>query len=108
MSRVTSVTVTGVSASNAIPLNHYANPFSVGFAVVVVGTSAPTYTVQHTFHDVLGGATATWFDHSFVSGQTANRDGNYAFPVMAVRLNSTVSGDGATPSATLHVIQAGC
>lgn len=106
MSRVTSVTVAGVSASNAIPLNHYVTPFNVGFGVNVVGSAAPTYSVQHTFHDVLADSSAVWFDHSDVSGQTTDIDGNYAFPVMAVRLNLTAAGSAS--SATLHLIQAGC
>jgi len=39
-----------------------------------------------------------------VTGETTNQDGNYAFPVRAIRLNVTAWTSG---TATLTVIQAG-
>ena len=100
--RPTTKTVTGVAASPWIPLDTYTNPFNVGFGVVVTGTA--TYTVQHTFDDVQNSAvTPTAFDHPSVAAQTTNKDGNYAFPVRAIRLSVTAS----TGSVTLTVIQAG-
>ncbi len=99
------VTTSGVSVSAPIPLDHYAEPFNVGFGVVVTG--AATYTVQHTFNDVFAAnfvpASATWFDHATVAAVAVSADGNYAFPVRAVRVNQT-AGVGST-SATF--IQAG-
>lgn len=67
--------------------------FAIGFGCVVSAGGSLTYKVQHTFDDP-NGATPTWFDHPFVTGQTANKDGNYAFPIRALRLNVTgfVSG----------------
>ena len=106
MAKIVSVTVVGVSASRPIHLNPNANPFAVGFGVNVVGSAAPTYSVQHTFHDLLSGTSAVWYDHSYVSGESGDIDGNYAFPVAAMRLNVTAAGS-ASPSVTLHVIQAG-
>lgn len=98
-------TVTGVNASAPIPLDNYISPFNVGFGVTVTGSV--TYTVQHTFDDIwakgYNPATGTWFNHPDVASQTANADGNYAFPVTAIRLNVS-SGSG---SATLTAIQAG-
>jgi hypothetical protein len=76
------------------------NPFNVGFAVVVSGTL--TYSVEHTFDDILGGATATWFPHSSIAAQTTSKDGNYAFPVTAIRLNVTAYTSGG---ATMTVLQ---
>lgn len=106
--RSTQVVVAGVSASQWIPLDPHISPFNVGFSVAVTkpGGTDITYSVQHTFNDVLAGSAATVFDNPFVSGQTTNQDGNYAFPVKAVRLSVTaVSGAGT--SAELTVIQAG-
>ena len=107
MARVITVTVSGSAGGNSnwIPLNHYAVPFNVGFGVVKTGTGDVTYSVQHTFNDVLAGSAATAFDHSFVSGQTASRDGNYAFPVMATRLVVTAASGAA--NLEFHVVQAG-
>lgn len=101
----TTKSVTGVGVSAPIPLDTYISPFNVGFGVAVTGTV--TYTVQHTFDAVLANgynpATGTWYDHPDVASQTANADGNYAFPVTAIRL-SVASGSG---TAALTAIQAG-
>lgn len=88
--------IASVTTSNPIVMDRKQNPFNVGFGVVVSGVL--TYTVEHTFDDILNGATATWFPHSSVVAQTASNDGNYAFPVTAIRLNVTAytSGTGAT------------
>lgn len=96
------LTTTGVTTSNVAVMDHYISPFNVGLGVVV---SAPaTYTIQHTFDDVLDPAvTPTWFSHPTLNGLSANADGNYAFPIRGIRINQT-AGAGTT---TLTVIQAG-
>jgi hypothetical protein len=96
------LTKTGTGASNIGVLDHYRSPFNVGVGVVVSGTA--TYTLQHTFDDILAeGVTPVWFDHVDLDGLSANADGNYAFPVRAVRINVT-AGSG---TVTATVIQAG-
>lgn len=94
--------VTGVGVSAPIPLDNYISPFNVGFGVKVSGTV--TFTVQHTFDDVFAAgytpASGTWFDHPTVSADSANTDGNYAFPVSAIRLNVTAGSGTATLTAT--------
>lgn len=93
---------TGVGATAAVPMDHYISPFNVGFGVVVSGVV--TYTVQHTFDDVFNSSvTPTWFNHPVIAAQTTNQDGNYAFPVTAIRLNVT-AGAG---TATITIVQAG-
>jgi hypothetical protein len=86
-------------------MNLNTSPFNVGFGVTVSGTV--NYTVQHTFDDVYSAtfnpSTATWFDHPTVASLAANADGNYAFPVTAIRL--LVNSGGGT--ATLALLQAG-
>jgi len=81
------------------------NPFQVGFGVAVTGTV--TYTIEHTFDDVQAKGfdpdTATWYPHPSAEDLSANVDGTYAFPVVAVRLSVT-AGDG---TARLSLIQAG-
>jgi hypothetical protein len=100
--RPQSVTVSSVAASAPIVMDRLQNPFNVGFGVVISGGGSATYSVQHTFDNILGGATATWFDNSTVAGETTNMDGNYAFPVTAIRLNVTVYGSG---TVTLTALQ---
>lgn len=110
MARPIRVTVSAVAVSAPIPLDTYADPFSVGLAVVLSSGASLTYTVQHTFDDVYASnfnpATATWFPNAGLADKVASSDGNYAFPITACRLNVTVRAvDGGT--ATMTVIQAG-
>lgn len=94
------VSQTGVGSSGSIVVNTNISPVNIGFGVVVTGTV--NYTVQHTFDDPAVGF-STWFSHSTVAGQTANADGNYAFPVTGIKVLVN-SGSG---TATLNLIQAG-
>lgn len=95
----------GAVNSTAAPVDYKQVPFSVGFACVVTGTA--TYTVQHTFDDFLNpangftAATANWFDHEFVTGKSANDDGNYSSPVFAIRLRQT-AGNGSVRMTILQ------
>ena len=96
------VSKTGTGSSPAIITDTYISPFNVGFGVVVSGD--PTYTVQHTFDDpFVATGIVTWFSHPTIAAQTTNQDGNYAFPVSAVKLLVTAG----TGTATLTFIQAG-
>lgn len=107
------VTAAASGPTNWIPLNQYPQPFNVGFGISVIapGVSAavvPDFSVQHTFVDILKGASAgavDIFDHSDVSGQSTSTDGNYAYPVMAVRLNVSALASGG--SMIFTVVQAG-
>jgi len=104
--RSISVKVTSAGNSSPIVLDQYISPFNIGFGAVVTGTC--NYTIQHSFDNPLAAgynaATATWFPHPTVQNATTNQDGNYAFPVLAIRL---VNNAGTTGSVTLTVIQAG-
>ncbi len=88
--------------SKPCPMDQYQSPFNVGMGVVVSGTI--NYTVQHTFDNVFDSTvTVTWFSHPVLAALTANQDGNYAFPVKAIRLKIN-SGSGV---AALTILQAG-
>lgn|SRR3990172_2510058 len=96
------VTVSSATSSAAIPVDYRAMNFQIGLGCVMTGTL--TYKLQHTFDDVFDpSVTPTWFDHSVVTGQTANKDGNYSFPVSAIRLTVTAYTSG---SVTLTMLQA--
>lgn len=98
--RVQTVSKTGTGSSSALVMNTNISPFNVGFGVEVTGTV--NYTVQHTFDDPAVGF-STWFSHPTVASETANADGNYAFPVTGVKVLVN-SGSG---TATLKLVQAG-
>ncbi len=103
--RPITVSQTAAGSTNPIPMLLFVTPFNVGIGVKVTGTV--NYTVQHTFDDVwasgYSAASGTWFNHASLAAQTANNDGNYAFPVTAIRLTVN-SGSG---TATMTLIQAG-
>lgn len=95
-------TKTGVGSSNILVTDTYISPFNVGFGVIATGTV--TYTVQHTFDNVLDSTiTPVWFSHPTIATKTDNQDGNYAFPVAAIKVLVT-AGDG---TAKMTMIQAG-
>ena len=97
---IVSKTASGSSAT--IPVNTYMNPFNVGLGVVVAGTV--NYTIQHTFDDVQDAAvTPVWFSHPTLAALAVNADGNYAFPVRAIKI--LVNSGAGTATAT--IIQAG-
>jgi len=77
-------TKTGTGTSAWIPVDYKQAPFNVGMGCVVSGTV--TYDIEHTFDDVFDSTiTPVAFSHSTASGST-NTDGNYAFPIRAVRI----------------------
>lgn len=95
----------GAKYSNVYPPDNYVSPFNVAISVVVTGTV--NYTVQYTFDDVFAStydpATGTWTDHPSLTGQTATKDSNIAYPVTGVRIKLN-SGNGSVKST---FIQAG-
>lgn len=93
----------GAKNSNAAVLDYYGRP-EVSLQVVVTGTA--TYTIQQTLDNPLeAGVTPTWFDHPDANlvAQTVNRQGNYAYIPVAVRVRQT-AGSG---SVALTALQAG-
>jgi len=86
-------------------MNLDSTPYNVGFGVVVSGTV--NYTVQHTFDNPWTTASPTWFNHPTVASLTTSQDGNYAFPVAAIKVViNSIAGTG-TSTVALTVIQAG-
>jgi len=100
--RPTSVTQTNAGSTAWIPVDWRSNPFNLSFGCVVA-SGTPTYKVEHTFDDVFDSTvTPTAFTHEFITASTTSDDGNYAFPVRAIRL--TVTGTGVV---TMTVLQPG-
>lgn len=96
------ISKTGTGSSSIVPLDTYRNPFNVGIGVVTSGTV--NYTIQHTFDDVQNASvTPSWFSHPSLAALAANADGNYAFPVRAIK----ILVNSGTGTATATIIQAG-
>jgi hypothetical protein len=92
----------GAKNSNAAVLDYYGQ-FGVALQVVVTGTA--TYTIQQTLDNPLeAGVTPTWFDHPDTNlvAQTVNRQGNYAYNPVAVRVRQT-AGNGSVRLTALQV-----
>lgn len=99
--RPTIVSRSAAGTSAWIPLDYKQSPFNVGLGLVISGTL--TADVEHTFDDVFDSTvTPTAFKHTSLVGKTASADGNYAFPIRAVRINNTAFTSG---SATLTILQ---
>lgn len=90
------VSAKGTGASAWIPLTLHETPFNASFGVVVQGGTV-NYRVEHTFDDIFDpDVSAVAFTHEDVSANSGSADGNYAFPVRAVRLNVTVASANAS------------
>jgi hypothetical protein len=88
--------------SNPVVLDYYGQ-FGVALQVVVTGTA--TYTIQQTLDNPLTrGASIAWFNHPDANlvAQTVNRQGNYAYNPVALRIQQT-SGTGSVRLTALQV-----
>lgn len=96
-------TATGASSSNPYPVNWKANNFGIGLGLTMTGSKGIAADVEHSFDDPKGSFT-TWFKHASLTGKTASADGNYAYPITAIRLVVTAAtATGGTTS--LQVVQ---
>ena len=102
------VGVDGLAESQWLPLNYRGPDFNVGLGADISTGAVLTYTVQHTFDDVLVAGfaenDAVTFNHDTMTAQTGNSDGNYINPPVATRMAITVHTSG---SVNYNVIQAG-
>jgi hypothetical protein len=125
MAKAFRVTVSGSAAvSNPFNPDYFRPaPFAIGVGVTINSTGTVAYYVEHSFDPIFDltygssvpqvtPANATWFQNSGITssaGSTApansNHDGNYAFPVTAIRLN--VSANSSQGSVTMSLIQSG-
>jgi hypothetical protein len=99
------VTQSSLGSSRWIPVDYKQTPFNIGMGVKLSAGAVLTYTVEHTFDDIQNpNITPVAFPNADLNSLSANDDGNYAFPVKAIRLTvgSYTSGD-----ATLLIVQGG-
>ena len=100
------VSAAGINTASAwIPMTHGDTPFNVGFGTRTNGGPF-TYSVQHTFSNVQDASvSAIAYTHADVSLKVSAQDGNYAFPVRAIRIAlGTVAVSG---NLYLDIIQTG-
>ena len=106
------VSTLGSAISTPIFPDYFQNPFAIGVGVNIQ-TGAATYSIEHTFDQnvvyspLFNGVsallpsgttgTAIWFQNSGING-TSNitTNGNYAFPVAAIRLNVSSTSTSTT------------
>ena len=108
MARPMRVTASAAGPTSPFILNQAGpSPFNVGIGCAISAGASLTYSVEYTFDDVFAQnynpATGNWTALTGLTAQTASKDGNIAYPVMAVRLNVTAYTSG---SVTMTVIQA--
>jgi len=105
MARQVTAAISGIGVTNTISINISQSPVNVAVAVMLSDGAVMKYTVEHTYEDVWQNKdqdSFVWFP--FISNQTANADGYYAFPVTGVRVRVIEYSQG---TATIKVIQAG-
>jgi hypothetical protein len=119
------VTVNGTGVSRPILPDFFQNPFNIGIGVEsnvsLTGTAATSvWQVEHSFDWSTintptwnGSSGVTWMPNSGLNGTalatgsiaSSFANGNYAFPVAAIRLN-VVTPLNATATYTMWLIQA--
>jgi len=103
------LTQNGTGFTRPVIMDYMQNPFQVSLGCIVSSGGTATFNVEHTFDysavfsPLWNGTSATWFANTGITAATTNVAGNYAFPVAAIRLNSTAN---ATTSVTLVITQA--
>ena len=108
MARPMRVTLAAAGQSSPFVLNQAGpSPFNVGIGCAISAGASLTYSVEYTFDDVYASnynpATGNWTALTGLTAQTASKDSNIAYPVMAIRLNVTSYISG---SVTMTAIQA--
>jgi hypothetical protein len=98
----------GYGSSTIYVPDYMIRPFNIGIGTIVNST-AVVFSVEHTWDytgsSVFISSNATWFPNTGITAKSTNTDGNYAYPVSAIRLN--VTSGSSTGTVTLKLIQAG-
>lgn len=99
----------GITYSHPFVVDLRTSPVNIGFDVELVGGTSAQYTVQHTFTDPFSvnlavATNGVWLNHEFLVSSNVSDDGNYAFPVRAIRL---ALSSAASASATFNIVEAG-
>ena len=109
------ITTNGTGTSSIWFPDWMQNPFNVGIQCVVTGTA--TFNIEHTLDNIeiitstnpfsgnanaTTAANATWVANPGITSATTTINGNYAFPVRALRINVlSASGPGGVGTAVI-------
>ena len=92
-----------------VPLDMFAQPFNVSFGITLVSGGPVNTRVVHTFDDVFNPRLTAPFpielNHIDATAVSTVGDGNYAFPIRAIRFVITSVGSAGT--IQYSVMQAG-
>lgn len=94
------LTTSGASTSNILPLNNHRTPFSVSVITTLSGSA--TYSLQFTGDEAIRATPANWQNHPQMTGSTVADTVEFTSPVTAIRINQTAGAGGVTA----QVIQA--
>jgi hypothetical protein len=112
------ITANGTGTSSIWFPDWMQNPFNIGIQVVLPASATATFNVEHTLDNIevtqigpfSGNANATtaananWIANPGITSATTTINGNYAFPVRAIRVN--ILSCSATGFVTATFIQA--
>lgn len=108
MTRIATISVanttTGTSASNPYPVNWKSEDYGIGMGLRVTDLKGGTVDIEHTFDDPKVGL-SNWFKHATLTGKTTSADGNYAYPITAVRMFVSGATASAVKYADLDIVQ---
>ena len=118
MGMPTVITQNGTGTSSIWFPDWMQNPFNIGIQVVLPASATATFNIEHTLDNIeitqIGpfsgnanattAANATWVANPGITLATATINGNYAFPVRAIRVN--ILSSSATGFVTATFIQA--
>jgi hypothetical protein len=105
MGRQVVTSLKGIGPSGTLTVDINVAPVNVSCAVILSPDANLVYDIEHTYDDLWSPIPPeghVFF--TFLSGQTANSDGYYGFPVNGIRIRITSYTSG---TATLKVVQAG-
>src|SRR5882672_571728 len=107
------VTVIGSTFSTPIIPDIKQNPFNIGIGVYTTAGAVTSWAVEHCFDfstimsPTWNGTTGvTWYPNTGLNSGSATlpANGNYAFPVAAIRLN--ITNAVATAATVMNLLQA--
>lgn len=96
-------TTTGSKTSSPYPVNWKAQNFGIGLGVTMTASKGIVADIEHTFDDPKVGFT-NWHKHDSLTSLTTATDGNYTFPITAIRINVTAQ-TVANGSVDVQIVQ---
>lgn len=98
-------TTTGATTSSPYIINWKARNFGIGLGLTMTASKGMAVDIEHSFDNPWeGSGLTTWHKHEAMTGKTTTDDGNYAYPITAIRIAVTAQ-TAANGAATLKIVQ---